>query len=110
MEDNKIRDKKYEDIDLSNAMVDWQKKKFANIGIQKRPGSPDASKAVKLIMKYSGGLIKNERQASGVLICIIMLIIIILFSLLFNNNKKTVIEAPPGKNIIYPIDEPPRLQ
>ncbi len=69
-------------------------------------------KMIGLIMKCSGGLVKNETHANYVLLGIFALVValsIIFFVSTFSGDK-TKIEAPRGSNIIYPPNEPPRLQ
>jgi len=96
-------------IDLSQSLKEPASK---SQGGQWSPGhyvSPFAPKIIRWLIKYSGGLIKNEKQASHVLIGFVVLAIIISLFLFFG-GKKAEIEAPPGQKIIYPPNEPPRLQ
>lgn len=44
------------------------------------PGTP---KIIRWLVRYSGGLIKNERQATRVLLAIVMLLIITSLTLFF---------------------------
>ena len=72
------------------------------------PGTP---KMIQWTIKCSGGLIKDEKQANYVLIGFVVVAIIILLVLVFGGRgSETKIEAPSGQRIIYPSDEPPRLQ
>lgn len=48
--------------------------------------SPTAPKIIRWLIKYSGGLIKNERQAYYVLLTFIILAIIISFYLVLDNG------------------------
>lgn len=73
-----------------------------------RPGTP---KIIRWLIKYSGGLIKNENQAAYVLIGFVALAVIVVLFLVFGRGgKEAEIKAPPGQRIIYPENEPPRLE
>ena len=71
------------------------------------PGTP---KIIQWVIKYSGGLVKDEKQANYVMIGFVAVAIIIALFLIFGGRGKTEIKAPPGQRIIYPSDGPPRLQ
>ncbi len=47
----------------------------------------DTPKMVKWVIKYSGGLIKNEKQANYFLLGFVALILIVSGFLLFGSNK-----------------------
>lgn len=68
------------------------------------------SKIVQLIIKYSGGLVKDEKQAMYVLVGFLVIAVMIILRPLFSDNSSGKIEAPPGKKVVYPIDGPPRLE
>ena len=71
----------------------------------------NAPKIVKLVMKYSGGAIKEEKQAYWVLFgFVVMAIIVSLFLFFGRTAKEAKIEAPAGYKIIYPENMPPRLE
>ncbi|MCX6785412.1 MAG: hypothetical protein NTZ18_01000 [Candidatus Komeilibacteria bacterium] len=56
---------------------------------QQMPGrifQPGTSKIIQLVIKYSGGLIKNKRQANHVLIGFILLAVIVSLFLIFNGG------------------------
>lgn len=57
-----------------------------------RPGTP---KIIRWLIKYSGGLIKNENQAAYVLIGFVVLAIIILLFLFLGGEKSVKFEVPP---------------
>ena len=105
--------KNNEDIDLSGALKDSDNVPESQNGEQQPaqtflPGTP---KIIQWTIKCSGGLIKDEKQASYVLISFIVVAIIISLVLVFGGRgSETKIEAPSGQRIIYPSDEPPRLQ
>lgn len=68
-------------------------------------------KIVQWVIKYSGGLIKDERQANYILIGFVAVAIIVsLFLFLGGGSGKAKIEAPSGQKIIYPENAPPRLE
>jgi len=66
------------------------------------PGTP---KMVQWTIKYSGGLIKNEKQASCVLIGFVIVAIVISLVLIFGGSKSATREifTPPAEEYIpYP--------
>ena len=67
-------------------------------------------KIVKWVIKYSGGLVKDEKRATYVLMGFVAVAIIIVFIFLFSGGSRAKFEAPPGQKIIYPENEPPRLE
>ncbi len=75
--------KNNEVIDLSNELED------SNAGDEDQasdlyyPGTP---KIIQWMIKYSGGFIKNERQASYILIGFLAVSVIIIMFLFFNRN------------------------
>lgn len=69
------------------------------------------SRIIHWVIKYSGGYVKDEQQAHYVLIGFVVMSFFITFFILFSSStNKANIEAPPGYEIIYPENEPPRLQ
>ena len=50
---------------------------------------PDTPKMVQWVIKYSGGLVKDERQANFVLLGIIVLAITISLILIFGSNNNS---------------------
>lgn len=61
-------------------------------------------------IQYSGGLIKDEKQAQYVLVGFVVVAAIFVSVLVFSSGGNTAkFEAPPGQKIIYPENEPPRL-
>jgi predicted PurR-regulated permease PerM len=67
-----------------------------------RPGTP---KIIQWVIKYSGGLIKNEKQAFHVVLGFIVLVIIISFFLIFSGRGgRETIEtfAPPADQLELP--------
>ena len=68
-------------------------------------------KIIQWVIKYSGGYVKDEKQAQYVLFGFVAVAIIIVSILLFSGGgNKAKFEAPPGQKIIYPENAPPRLQ
>ncbi|MDO8436377.1 MAG: hypothetical protein Q7S82_03285 [bacterium] len=100
-----------EEIDLSGALKDSGVKSQDEQRKPARIFRPETSKIVQWVIRYSGGLVKNERQASYVLFGIAALAIIISIFLIFGKGgvvetKKTF--APPAE---APAEEviPPAL-
>ena len=104
-------DKNKEGIDLSGRLKDsGTGVKFEEYRASRSyyPGTP---KIIQWVIKYSGGLVKDEKQASYVLIGFVAVAIIIVLFLVFSGGGgKTEIKAPPGQRIIYPENAPPRLE
>ena len=101
-------------IDLSHALDDSSSRiKFEGEEFQ-RPSQTfqtPTPKIVQWVIKYSGGYVKDEKQATYVLIGFVALAIIVVFIFLFSGGgNKAKFEAPPGQKIIYPENAPPRLQ
>jgi len=76
---------------------------------QRIPKKGWGEKLASFIVKYSGGLIKDETQAAYVIIGFVVVAIIISLFLIFGGGKSEI-KAPPGQKVIYPPNEPPRLQ
>jgi len=68
------------------------------------------SRIVKLVMRYSGGIVKNEKQANYILLVFVVLAIITSLLLISGGNGKSELKAPTGNKIIYSPNAPPRLQ
>ncbi|MDP3402516.1 MAG: hypothetical protein Q8S35_00995 [bacterium] len=79
-----------------------------------RPATSSQTQApgiMGLVIQSSGGLIKNEKQAQHVLIGFVVIAFIFVFFLMFNSGGTGAkFEAPPGQQVIYPQNEPPRLE
>src|SRR3989344_2389326 len=66
---------------------------------------------VRWVVQYSGGYVKDEKQATYVLVGFAAAAIVIASILWFRGGgSEAKFEAPPGQRIIYPQNEPPRLQ
>lgn len=66
---------------------------------------------VRWVMQNSGGFIKDEKQAQYVLAGFVAIAIILVSILVFNGDGTNAkFEAPPGQEIIYPENAPPRLE
>jgi len=62
-------------------------------------------KIIQWVIKYSGGYIKDKKQASYVLIGFVALVIIISLFFIFSGSGETEIKAPAGQKVIYPENE-----
>ena len=108
---NQEQEKNNKGIDLNNSSND------SDTGVKSQTKErrstqiflPRTPKIIQWVMKYSGGLIKDEKQANYVLLGFVAVAIIVSLFLFFG-GEKAKIEAPPGQRIIYPSNEPPRLQ
>ena len=83
-------DGKYQDHEISGV-------KFEDTGYQavKYYRETNTPKIIKLVMKYSGGSIKEENQASYVLIGFVVVAIVISLYLFFG-GKSTQQKIPPA--------------
>ena len=81
------------DIDLSgasnNSGIQYEDKGWKAVKYYRETDEP---KVIKLLIRYSGGLVKNEKQAVYILLGFAILAIIVSLFLWFGNN---VYEAPP---------------
>jgi len=69
---------------------------------------PETPKIIQWVIKYSGGLIKDERQANYVLIGFVVVMIIISLVLVFSGNEKQEIFTPEAEasiKKIMPLEE-----
>ena len=79
---------------------------------EKNPTSlPSSSWMIGLVMKLSGGFITSERGAKSVLIVLVVLAGVISLLIIFGGGStgSSGISAPPGSEVIYPPNAPPRL-
>jgi len=90
--------------------VEGVKFEIPSYGALKYYKETEAPKMVKLVMKYSGGAIKEQRQAEWILFGFVIIAIGISLFLFFGGNKGSNMSLPPGAKIIYPPGEPPRLE
>lgn len=62
---------------------------------------PKTPLMARLVIKYSGGLVKNEQQAGYVLIGVVAMCLIISFFLLIQNSSidNTIIPADPIEGV-----------
>ena len=90
-----------EGIDLSGSLKD------SGTGVKfeeyRAPRSyyPETPKIIQRVIKYSGGLVKDEKQANYVLIGFVAVAIVITLVLIFGGgggSKPTVIPSPVGDN------------
>lgn len=66
---------------------------------------------VGLVLRYSGGLVRDERTAQYVLLGFVVLAVVFTFFMFSRSDEPKVrFVAPPGSKIIYPNNAPPRLQ
>lgn len=101
-------------IDLSGSLDDSSSRvKFEGEEFQ-RPAQSFQSqtpKVIQWVIKYSGGYIKDEKQASyAILGFVVLAIVVVIFFLFSDGGSKAKFEAPPGQKIIYPENAPPRLE
>ncbi len=68
-----------------------------------------SSKISDSILKYSGGLIKDKKQATTALIVISIVCFVIAFIVTATSGTRAELKAPPGMKIVNTGDEPPRL-
>ena len=74
-------------IDLSHALDDSSSRiKFEGEQQYVRPYYSDTPKIIQLVMKYSGGLVKDEKQANYVLIGFVVVAIIVSLFLFFGGG------------------------
>ena len=100
-------------IDLSHALDDSSSRiKFEGEEFQRpRSFQTPTPKIVQWVIKYSGGYVKDEKQATYFLIGFVAVAIIFISIFVFNSGgSKAEFKAPPGQKIIYPENAPPRLE
>ena len=83
-------------IDLSHALDDSSSRiKFEGEEFQRpRSFQTPTPKIVQWVIKYSGGAVKDERQANYVLIGFVVVAIIVVFIFLFSGGGKKVKFSP----------------
>jgi len=59
---------------------------------------PETPRMARWVIKYSGGIVKDERQASYVLIGFVVLAIIFSLFMFFNQNKTPDVRLEDFKN------------
>ncbi|MBU1291945.1 hypothetical protein KKH07_00410 [Patescibacteria group bacterium] len=89
-------------VDLSDALKDSDD----SVKVQKEQQSsqvfyPGTPKIIQWTIKYSGGLIKNEKQANYVLIGFVAVLVIIILILFFSGGKNQI-EVPPLRTPTLP--------
>lgn len=67
-------------------------------------------KIVQWIVQYSGGFIKDEKQAQYALMGFMIAAVVTSIFLFSGGGNEAKFEAPPGQKIIYPENAPPRLE
>ncbi|MBI4094571.1 MAG: hypothetical protein HY435_00035 [Candidatus Liptonbacteria bacterium] len=77
---------------------------------EESPYGGEVSFMARLVMKLSLGLVKNERQATYVLIGFIVLLSLITIFVIFRGGGRQSTPLPPGAEIIELPNEPPRLK
>lgn len=80
-----------------------------------RPSSPHVSsaktpKVIQWVMRLSGGFVQSEQQASYVIFGFVVLAIVVSLVLMVGARGGPDIRLPKGAKIIYPPNEPPRLE
>jgi|GEM_PF-901415 len=84
-------------IDLSHALDDSSSRiKFEGEEFQRpsRSFQTPSPKIVQWVIKYSGGLVKDEKQASYVLIGFVVLAIVVVIIFLFSGGGEKVKYSP----------------
>ena len=77
-------------IDLSHALDDSSSRvKFEGEQQYARPYYSDTPRIIQLVMKYSGGYIKDEKQANYFLVGFVVVAIMVSLFLLFGFHTKT---------------------
>lgn len=82
-------------VDLSDAFTKPKLKEEENIKKLDFFSRPENPKIVQWTIKYSGGLVKNIKQANYVILCFVTLMIIISLFLFFNKKTVKVKPLPP---------------
>ena len=99
MADN-INNKK--DIDLSgasnNSGIQYEDKGWKAVKYYRETDEP---KVIKLLIRYSGGLVKNEKQAVYILLGFAILAIIVSLFLWFGNNVSEPPPVPPPSPVQF---------
>lgn len=95
--DQNYEKKEYADLSwmLKTSRLSIDKQKDRDLFYGERVGD---SKIVKLLVKYSGGLVKDRRQANIFLLSVFILAIIILFFVIISSRGPKIAE----KNIFNP--------
>ncbi|MEK7480823.1 MAG: hypothetical protein AAB604_01830 [Patescibacteria group bacterium] len=75
-----------------------------------RASSPSTPRVVRWVMENSGGYVKDEKQASYVLLGLAAAAIVVSLWLLLGRGGGPNVPLPRGAKIIYPPGEPPRLE
>lgn len=90
-------DKNNEGIDLSGSLKD------SSTGVKFDEGwrvehsyYPDTPKMIQWVIKYSGGLVKDEKQASYVLLGFVVLAVVVSLFLIFGGGNKQQKSFTPG--------------
>lgn len=78
--------------------------------LRRRVINPEASWLIKALITYSGGLIKTAKQAMYVLWVFVVVGIVVSLVLMVGGRGGPDIPLPKGAKIIYPPNEPPRLE
>jgi len=99
-------DKNNEKIDLSGSLKDsGTGVKFEEYRAPRSyyPGTP---KIIQWVIRYSGGLVKDEKQASYVLIGFVVVAVIVTLFLIFGGRGKQKVFTPgaeaPAEQVIPP--------
>ncbi|MBU6430989.1 hypothetical protein KGQ29_01290 [Patescibacteria group bacterium] len=95
-------DKNYDSVDLSGMLKNSRPTvEFEEYGISRsyRDSSADTPKIIRLVIRYSGGLIKDGKQASFVLLGFVAVAIVISLVLLSGGATGNKIKSP-SKDII----------
>ena len=99
-------------LDINQALKEFEEKSATEQSYKavKFYNQTDTPKIVKLAMKLSGA--KEQKQAEYILLGFVIIAIgvsLFLFSR-GGGEQKAKIEAPAGYRVIYPENEPPRIE
>ena len=82
-------------LEIEKALKEFEAKNSTQTAqVPSAPGNPENSKMVQFVIKYSGGYIKDQRQAEYVLLGFAIISIIISFFLFFGGNITQENESP----------------
>jgi len=107
-EEPKIKGKE----EIAEALKEFETKSAESYKAVKFYNETDTPKIVKLVMKLSGGAIREQKIAEYVLFGFVLVAIFVSLFLFFGigGTNKAKIEAPPGQKVIYPENAPPLLE
>jgi hypothetical protein len=95
-------------MDNDNNTIEYANENWRGLQYTHEAHTP---RIVRWVIEYSGGLVKDEKQAHMALVCIVLLLILsIPVIFLFFRTDSGEITAPPGFRVIHPESGPPYLE